>query len=218
MFSRNIKFIQLAVVLVGLSACALDRSTVSIDAPENISNPVNGVEVKLVSVIDGRMFEFKPATPDIPSLSEDEIIDADIKARAFARKRNSYGQALGDVILPEDETVADIMKNALTRAFREAGYRVLEQGDSAYETAIPVDARIRQFWSWIEWGFWELGLRNRAEVYLEAKTGPLNGGMTVMNERVSKQAAVFESDWQQSATLGMQEISAKVSAELRKLQ
>ena len=109
-FLQKTKAVLLVLMLISLSACAVDRSTVSVDAPENISNPSNGVEVKLASVTDGRVYEFQPATPDIPSLSEDEIVNADIKARAFARKRNSYGKALGDVILPEDQTVAEIMK------------------------------------------------------------------------------------------------------------
>ncbi|MFC4270609.1 flagellar biosynthesis protein [Sneathiella chungangensis] len=216
--SQKVRIFFIFIFLMGLSACAVDRSTVSVEAPEDISNPVNGVEVKLVTVTDDRVFEFKPATPDIPSLSESEIANTDIKARAFARKRNSYGQALGDVILPEGQTVAGIMRRALMHAFRSAGYRVIEPGDPGYENAVPVDAKIIQFWSWIEWGFWELGVRNRAEVSLKAPTGKLDKGVTVLNEIVTKHSAVFDSDWQQSATAGMQGISAKITEELKRGQ
>ena len=106
MFMRFVKPVLLLVVLMGLSACALDRSTVAIEPPASISNPAMGVDVKLVNVLDERIFEYKPATPDIPSLSENEINNADVKARAFARKRNSYGQAHGDVVLPAGETTS----------------------------------------------------------------------------------------------------------------
>lgn len=217
-FLKKLKAMLLISMLIGLSACAVDRSTVSVDAPEDISNPVNGVEVKIASVTDGRIFEFQPATPDIPSLSEDEIANADIKARAYARKRNAYGKALGDVILPEGQTVAGVMRKALTHAFRTAGYRVMEPEDAAYDKAIPVEAKIIQFWSWIDWGFWELGVHNRAEVFIKAPTGSLAEGVTVQNEVVTKHAAVFDSDWQESAVTGMQEISVKVSEELKKSQ
>jgi hypothetical protein len=214
---NKIKTVLLVLMLTGLSACAVDRSTVSVEAPENISNPVNGVEVT-ISVMDDRVFEFQPATPDIPSLSEDEIVNEDIKARAIARKRNTYGKALGDVILPEGQTVAGIMEKALENAFRSAGYRVMEPGDPAYDTAIPVEAKVIQFWSWIDWGFWELAVHNRAEVLIKAPSGKMVDGLTVFNETVSKHAAVFDGDWQESAVTGMREISVKVSEELKNSQ
>ena len=215
---RGVKILLVFTFLAGLSACAVDRSTVSVDPPESIANPVNGVDVKLVSVTDNRMFEFRPTTPDIPSLSEDEINNDSIKARAFARKRNSYGKALGDVVLPENQTVAGIMKPALENAFRAAGYRVLEPGDPAFEKAIPIDVKVVQFWSWIDWGFWELGLHNKAEVSISASEGSLAEGITVFNETVGKHAAVFDGDWQKSAATGIKELTIKVTEELKKKQ
>ena len=215
---RRTRLLLAMTFLMGLSACAVDRSTVSIDPPESIANPVNGVDVKLVSVTDSRLFEFRPTTPDIPSLSEDEINNDSIKARAFARKRNSYGKALGDVVLPENQTVAGIMKPALENAFRAAGYRVLEPGNPEFDKAIPVEVKVIQFWSWIEWGFWELGLHNKAEVSISATEVPMAEGLTVFNETVGKHAAVFDGDWQQSATTGIMDLGVKVTDELNKLR
>ena len=212
---RFVKSVLLLTMLIGLSACAAGRSVVSIPLPNSESNPVNGVDIKLVAVTDNRVFQVKPGVPEVPSLSEDEEINSGIKARAYARKRGDWGQGLGDVILPEGETVVGVMTQYMQSAFQNAGYRVLSEGDAGYDSAIPVTVRIVQFWCWVEL---TVGLSNISEIIIRAPDGKLEDVLIVRNKSVHKAFLSTDEAWQQCATLGMQEISAKVSAELRKLQ
>jgi hypothetical protein len=193
------------IVIVGMvSGCAASRSVVSLDQPSGaIANPEQGVAVKIVSVTDERHFESAPKNPDTPSLSEDDIGNNSIKARAIGRKRGGFGKALGDVLLPEGQTVSDMMGGALTAGFRQANYRVLVPGDAGYDAAIPVKARVIQFWSWLQMGFWQLHAHNRAEVEIAGPMQVLKDGLTVHGGSEVSSMAVTESDWQSVASQGV---------------
>ena len=112
-------------------------------------NPIQGREVKIVRVTDRRTFQLKPSDPSTPSLKDGQIDNPAITSRAIARKRSGYGKAMGDILLPEGHTVEQLVGTALTRGLRGAGYRVLLQGQEGYEQAVPLEADIRRFWTWI---------------------------------------------------------------------
>ena len=83
--------------------------------PIETNNPSTGDAIKFVRVSDLRQFQIDPPQPDISSLMNDEIDDPLITSRAIARKRNSYGMALGDILLPEGKTVMKLVEAALPR-------------------------------------------------------------------------------------------------------
>ncbi|WP_423143232.1 hypothetical protein [Pseudomonas chlororaphis] len=95
---KYLKLASLLLVATTLFGCATSRSVVGIDGPEVASG--NGQKV-VINVLDERRFEADPRSADIPSLKNGEIDDKAITERAIARKRNSYGMGLGDVLLPE---------------------------------------------------------------------------------------------------------------------
>jgi len=206
----------LMFILIYMTGCALSRSVVPVEISETAVNPANGINIKIVSVTDKRIFQLNPRTPDIPSVSETEGNNETIRARAIARKRNGFGAALGDVLLPEGQSVANLLKRSLSNSFRLAGYRVLKPSDLNYEEAKPVSVELIKFWSWIEWGFAVFKVHNRSEVRLQGPVASLENGKTISNEHIGSHAAVFESDWQDSASLGLAGLSEKVTLELQK--
>ena len=48
--------------------------------------------------------------------------------RAIARKSGGFGNRMGDIVLPEGRTVEHLAEEALTKAFRAGGYRVVPRG------------------------------------------------------------------------------------------
>ncbi|OUR75885.1 hypothetical protein A9Q83_16040 [Alphaproteobacteria bacterium 46_93_T64] len=213
---KLLKNFALMSILIFMTGCALSRSVVPVEISEAAVNPVNGIDVKIVSVTDKRIFQVDPKTPNIPSISESEANTDAIRARAIARKRNGYGAALGDVLLPEGQSVASVMERSLSNSFRLAGFRVLKPADPNYETAKPIKVDLIKFWSWIEWGFVELKVHNKSEIRLQGPVASLENGKTISNEHIGSHAAVFESDWQDSASLGIAGLSEKVTQELQK--
>ncbi|OIQ95890.1 hypothetical protein GALL_221360 [mine drainage metagenome] len=211
-----LKFFAVAACAASLSACAAGRSVVTLDQAK-ITAPaqVQSVAVKIVQVTDARAFEEDPPNPSDPSLSSDDLHDAGLKARAIGRKRNGYGMAMGEVMLPEGSTVSGVIRTAVANGFREAGYRVVEAGQDGFDQARPVSLRIEQYWCWFQPGFFGVTVHNKGRIDV---TGPLpNGATALVVQSGAKQTmmAVTEDDWQKIASEGLASLTANTAAALQ---
>ena len=157
-----------------LAGCATSRSVLDIPLPppaaQTTVTPANGKSVLIDTVADRRMFEVNPGTPSVPSLDDSEQIDAGIKLRSVARKRNTFGKALGDIVLKEGQSVETVTRGAIRQAFIESGYTVVERGTPAAASAdLTVDARIDKFWSWMNPGFAAITLSTEISTTLQLR-------------------------------------------------
>ena len=149
--------IAMAVMCLALTGCATSRSELKLSAPTPVAaaGPVKGA-VFIRTVSDQRAFQQAPSDPSIPSLGFEGATQAsaDLKARAIGRKRNTYGKALGDVLLENGQTVTDVVRENLAAAFTEAGYKV-ETDPLAASLPLVIDVDVKQFWAWFS--TWLLG-------------------------------------------------------------
>ncbi len=159
----------------GAVGCATTRSVLDVRPPTAV-NPAHGPAVKLVRVTDRRSFQLKPPEPSIPSLKNGEIDDPAITSRAIARKRNTYGKAMGDILLPEGRTVEQLAEEALSRGLRENGFRVLHESEPGYAQAAPLEADIYQFWAWFRTRFLEGHLEFDTRIRLTGAMEPFAEG------------------------------------------
>lgn len=211
----NPLFVPALLVAALLTGCAVGRTVVpaGIDAG---SNPSQGEAVRLEEVRDARVFSASPPNPEMPSLmNADEIQTPAITRRAIARKRGGFGNALGDVLLPEGQSVSQLVGEAVSRAFRVSGYRVVTPGDADYASAVPVQVRIDKFWSWFTPGFASVALEFQGAIYLKAALPPLKEGRTVSTALEERMQAVFEGDWQAIVNKGLDRLSVETGAALR---
>jgi hypothetical protein len=122
---------------------------------------------------------------------------------------------MGDILLPEGHTVEQLVGTALTRGLRGAGYRVLLQGQEGYEQAVPLEADIRRFWTWISPGFWALHLEFEARIQV---TGPVEP--FVRSEeykgyvRLATQAATTRA-WLNTVNKGLENLDDDIRTRLR---
>jgi hypothetical protein len=166
-------------------------------------------------VTDKRVFEAAPRTPPVPSLKGKEIADKTITSRAIARKRNSFGKALGDILLPEGRTVEDLVREALTISFRDAGYCVLD-GTTPSGDVVPIEADIEQFWAWFTPGFWAVSLEFESKVNIKGNVSPFNDGETVHgNVKLHSQAANTKA-WLNTINKGIEAFVTEVKQRLAK--
>jgi hypothetical protein len=169
-----------AIALLAASAilggCATSRSEIKVASPQATS-PAPAVTKERAVVIrtikDERTWAAAPTDPGIPSLGFEGAAAASeaVKARAVGRKRNTYGQALGDVLLQEGQTVPGLVRENLAAAFRQAGYRVAPDAASAGASPLIVDVSIRKFWTWLQPGFWALTFHGEIETDLTVTAG-----------------------------------------------
>jgi hypothetical protein len=171
--------------------------------------------VKIERVTDQRVFELAPSSPSIPSLKLGEIDNPEITSRAIARKRNTYGKAIGDILLPPGRTVQDVVTEALTRSFREAGYQVVTEDDASAATALPVEADIEQFWSWFTPGFWTISLEFEARVKITADIEPFEQGDEIRGYVKLKGQVAGTKAWMNVMSKGMEDFTNNLTTRLK---
>ena len=200
-------------VLFFFSGCAVNRGIVDIPI-DTLVNPNRGTVVAISKVRDIRVFELKPAQPSIPSLKNGEIDDSSITSRAIARKRNGYGKALGDILLPEGTTVSQVVQKILVKSLIESGYIVVTENDDDYSKAIQLNADVEQFWAYVDVGFWALTLHFDAKVKLSGDIGPLSDTpVIVVAEKQSCQMADTRA-WESIFNRGVEALELKTQKQL----
>jgi hypothetical protein len=214
--------ILLATSLLAASAllggCATSRSELLFAAPAAKVATVNpqARPVVIRQVLDERVFEQAPPEPSTPSLGFEgaDAAPADVKARAIGRKRNTYGKALGDVVLPAGQTVTSLVRDNLAVAFQDAGWRVVTD-PAAAPGAMTVDVPVRRFWSWFQPGFWAITLNADIETTLDLSGGGLAEPVVVHVDE-SRMGATDDA-WKEIIDKALTAYRAAVGARLQAL-
>ncbi|MCI0590310.1 MAG: hypothetical protein L0Y67_01670 [Gammaproteobacteria bacterium] len=153
-----------------LDGCATSRGIVLLNVPiAGTQAQSNGKEIYINSVRDERAFETRPRSPNIPSLDPDEAQGDNVKLRAIARKRNSFGKGLGDILLKEDQTVESVIHDSLRQALTENGFKVIDRKEDVTDQTDILDAKIDKFWSWMNPGFWAITLSTEISTRINLK-------------------------------------------------
>ncbi len=196
-----------AAAIVASTACATSRGELDLRI-ELPPNPASGPAVRVAEPKDLRKFEIDPPKPSIPSLKYDDDIDKPaIKARAIARKRNTFGAALGDILLPEGRSAAQLVAEVLTKAFREAGYRVVDAQSPDGATAPVVEADIEQMWAWMTPGFWTIRLDTQIRVRIR---GPGIDNIVINTGSSRRAGSAGTRQWRTIYTDGLNDLGQKV--------
>lgn len=217
---RMLPFLRTMIVPVALgfcvSGCALGRSVIDVNVPEPTTSVDSAQIVKITEVHDLRKFEVNPKDPSQPSLGSDtDILDSKITSHAIGRKRGGYGNALGDLALPEGKTVASIVKEAARTAFQERGYKVVDEGSPDYSIAMPVALDVNQFWAWMKPGFVELTLSLESQVTIKGKSVVEPDPAVVIGHYSMGSGAAFESTWTEMIHAGMADLIQKMELRIK---
>src|SRR5690348_16086689 len=204
-------------ILLGLmlAACATSRSVVDVQPPVSRAAAGSGV-ARIGEVRDLRKFEVEPRDPSVPSLGDAaEISDPHVTARALARKRNTYGKALGDVMLPEGSSVATLVRGAARKALQDAGYTVVDEKSPDYAKAPMLAVDIEQFWAWVTPGFSAITIDFNSQVVM--KGDALVGANGASAEGIATYGGqmLFESDWTKTIADGLDDLTDKMRARVR---
>jgi len=213
---KAISRISILLILIFLTGCATNRGVVQIQSPEKTPHlKSNGKEVYIKSVSDKRVFQENPKTQDIPSLGFGGSSSAKeaIKKRAIARKRNSFGQAMGDILLEEGQTVETVIADILKQAFQETGYKVINSKETVSDDTIIVKADIQNFWAYMTPGFWALTLSSDISTDIEMIFNDTqNKKITVHSE--GKYQMATEGNWMEVVDLSVQKYLSEVKKEI----
>lgn len=213
---RAARTVLIASVAMLVGGCAAGRGTLDPQV-ERGSAPVAGPAVVLVGVTDKREFEASPRDPSIPSLqSAADLNDPSITSRAFARKRGGFGNALGDIVLPEGRTVAGLVGEAVTRGFNQAGYRVLAAPPAAAgdDAATPVAVDVNAFWCWFTPGFAAITVECKSVLVIDTSLAAFASNDVISTRNAERGVASTSGFWMQAVTQCLDAISAEVAQRL----
>lgn len=192
-----IKLAGLLLAVSVLGGCATSRSVIDASVPATNVAPqaANGQEVFINLPKDNRVFEIAPGEPNIPSLDPSESSGDSIRARAIGRKRSGFGKALGDILLPEGQTVAALTKASIRRAFQAKGYRVLDDKEQISSNTYVVDTDLQKFWSWINLGFMSLTLSTEISANIDIKRAGESDRKTISVKASDTFQTAAEGNW-----------------------
>lgn len=200
------------LVLALMAGCATNRGYMKLDvssaAPAPTSAATKAQPIVIDSVQDHRQFQESPSDPSIPSLKKGDNykLDAEQRKRAIARKRNSWGRALGDILLDGNDTVETLARGLVEQGLRAKGYQVLPAGSAAPADAIHVQVDVAEFWAWFTPGMWTVDME--AKVRTQVK---LAGGKQFEVYAYGKKSAPSgrEDNWRQAYERAFAEYEAK---------
>jgi hypothetical protein len=152
----------MSILIMNIVGCATNRGYLGIQVPSATLTDPNGKQVYIRSITDSRSFQDKPESADIPSLGFGGIskVTPEMKSRAIARKRDTFGKALGDIMLKEGQSVQSVIYEATRNSLYSLGYDVVNDPKEAKPDAIIMDISIDKFWAWFMPGFWTLSIKS----------------------------------------------------------
>jgi hypothetical protein len=199
-----------------LGGCATSRGVVSLATPtsDNLA-PSKGIEIYIHSVVDKRIFEAAPKSPNIPSLDPAEPENETIKLRAIARKRNTFGKGLGDILLNEGQTVESVIHDSLRQAFIESGYIVIEDNSKMSKSSQVVDVQINKFWSWMNPGFWAITLSTEIATDITVKKANEEDKKTIYVKAADNFQTGVEDNWLSVMNTALKDYISEVKAKFK---
>lgn len=195
-------------LIASLGGCATNRSVI-IPANPAATMPARPVTkartVYIRAVTDERVFEEAPKDPSTPSLGFGGAAQApaDVKAHAIGRKRNTFGQALGDILLEKSVTVTDVILENLTAALNVAGYKVTTSSAEAGPQPLVVDVHVKQFWEWVQPGFFALTLH--ADITTDLEISDLHEPIALSVRATHSFQIANDDSWIEMLEQGLQE-------------
>jgi uncharacterized lipoprotein YajG len=216
-------FLNLTLLLsVTLTGCATSRGLIQLPAttPLPVTTPQQSTQHTAVIALveDDRIFQEAPKTPDIPSL-KGGLAQAtqDEKARAVARKRNSYGHALGDILL-QDGSVTQVIQQRVERALTQSGYQVVPNTDANKATAnLVLTVKINKFWSWFQPGF--SSIKIHSEIDSDVLNNKISSQPIHIYSKVTNSAQIANSSkWIANINQVLDDYETQLIRELKKQQ
>ena len=143
----------IGVAVVFQAGCVTGRRALSLPvSTHDVPSPTRG-QVYVATITDNRQFENKPSDPSTPSIDGDVTkLSAAEKDRMIGRQRNTFGKAMGDIGLMQNDSVTKRVRLLVAEGLRRKGYGVTDDPQAPVAAAVSVD----EFWGWGTPGFWAL--------------------------------------------------------------
>lgn len=194
---RRVAFVSAALLgcLLFASGCAVGRRTLPLDIQQTPGLGTTKGTVFIGEVADSRHFENKPQLPSVPSIDGDVTkATKEQLANIVGRQRNGYGGALGDIGLPDNDTIMQRTRLLVAEGFRRKGYAIGTDAASATTASVVVD----EFWAWVTPGMWSISFEANVACRITLKKDGNTKTLTVRGYAINKGQAATNPNWQKA--------------------
>ena len=203
--------LPLAGLLCGLALACASPPVVPVQDAGATENPETGIAVKIASVEDRRDFQDFVGSGLTPTLTDDDPAQ---RARAVGRDTTLMGSAGPNVLLAPDSSVEQIVSDAVARALRAAGFRVLVAGDPGFEQAPPLTLGIEQLWMMNDPGMPIAWVDAEIRVRISGPLPGLEGGAVVSARKKLSRGGWALEMWQETLGKALDQLTEKAQVEL----
>jgi len=210
---RRVTLVSAALLgcLVFASGCAVGRRTLPRNVPQTTGIGTAKGTGFIGEVADGRHFENKPQLPSVPSIDGDVTkASKEQLANVIGRQRNTYGGALGDIGLPDHDTVMNRTRLLIEEGFRRKGYAIGTDPTSATTATVVID----EFWAWITPGMWSLSFEANVACRITLKKDGNAKTLNIRGYAINKGQAATNPNWEKAYQAAFAEFLARLDAEL----
>jgi hypothetical protein len=196
------------------SGCVVGRRTVSL--------PVTGLGTTTVAskgtiyigaITDNRMFENNPPEPSVPSIDGDvNSISAGQKLSMIGRQRNGYGHAMGDIALPDGDSVTAVTHRLLEEGLKHRGYAISTDAMAPNSATVSID----QFWAWFTPGMVSVSFEARVYCTITIKRADRADKVIILGYGLNKGQMASDENWQLAYQRAFQDFLLKLDVEFDK--
>lgn len=217
-FPRGTMKISVLIILLASVAsqvgCVTGRREISLSVPQAASPSASARgTVAIASVTDARVFQNKPSDPSTPSVNGDatKLSDQE-KSRMIGRQRNTYGKAMGDVALPEKETVEGVTRQLLEQGLKKRGYQIGADANAG----LSANVTITDFWAWFSPGMWSIDFEARVQCTVVLRREGKAGTLVIKGHGINSGQFASDANWREAYERAFQDFLGKMDAELEK--
>jgi hypothetical protein len=186
-------FIGVAVVFQ--AGCVTGRRSLSLPvSTRNVQSAIRG-PVYIATITDDRQFQNKPSDPSIPSIDGDVTkLSAAEKDRMIGRQRNTFGKAMGDIGLKDDDAVTKRVRLLVEEGLRRKGYGISDDPKDPVSAAVSVE----EFWGWGTPGFWTLTFEAKIQCTISVNNGASVQKAIVKGYGINHGQVAKDINWQEA--------------------
>ena len=206
-------FIIASLIALLTSGCVTGRRTIPLTIPAQANYPALKGSVYLAQVIDARTFMNKPSDPAVPSINGDvTTMTSDQKTMMIGRQRNGYGRAMGDIGLPEGDSVIQVTKSLFEQSLKRRGFALSTDPKSPKSAVVSID----EFWAWFSPGVFTLSFESRVYCTITIKNDDQTTKAVIHGYGLNRGQVASDANWQLAYQRAFDDFLIKSEPELQK--
>lgn len=210
---RMNKLLQLITVLflILLTGCVVGRRTVDLSVPSVPKSAGEKGQIFIGGIEDNRFFQNEPSDPSVPSIDGDvNSLTQKEKAMMIGRQRGGFGNAMGDVALPPDDSVVQRTRRLLEEGFKRRGYTITSDSNAANSASAKID----QFWAWFTPGFVMISFEARVNCTIKLTKSDVSSTIVIEGYGSNKGQVASDANWQVAYSRAFRDFLARLDSRL----